>query len=833
MTDGINPPKPLISIEDYLPEGITPAQNGMMPAPLLRKVYCGGRLYVDAARSWNAMVRAAAEDKVFLNLNHPVNAYKDILQQRRLFQDRFSEVDAQADVPDGAVRVQFEDKIWQLKEGKAFTECPGTSSHGYGLAVFIVNAGLPSVRDWLNKNAAQFGFAREYDFLRGRYVYIRAHESVPERVLAIESLDPEPTFSAAQVVRQSDCKWLKTPSDDWTCNGIIRAMPIRVGALAVVDQGSGVGIKEDIIRVTFRQLAGLICTDPEPFVKLDRPILITSNVEETIQKLSALFNGEATKEQSFSVETEEEMRAEQNLYRKANPETVIFRRKKKMAQRLLEISVDELKKAPEQPWYKEYLALLAIRIKEPALCLLGKKFVDELMRWYDQHIRQDARELALVGALQFVKPTEFRVPFSQHLWHKEMIVDVRGIFLNFFTRVGYSDEDITTFYLAQQQKWKHGKRKMRVAFLFHSHAKGSKILPVYDAMRERDDIEAFIVLHPSSDYQHLGRYYKYFREQYPEDELYDINSLMDLRQAEPDYVFLQSPYEYRRQLPSIAIGDIIKYAKICHISYGATLSHTFADRLMDDFPEFYRNIRLMFCSAASVKTKIEKRYPENVELGYQYFEFLGYPSLDTPRPEIDEHSTKRILWTPRWSYSERVGGSHFLEYKDKFVELRDRYGDKVELSMRPHMNTFRTLLAKGAMTSEELAAYKNTLKEKSITLYSTFIDLDENFRDKDILLGDYSSILPVFFLTGRPMIYCEFPNAVFFDEYKEMYECLYIAHNWDEVLHYLDDLVSGNDPLYERRQAAVAKIRALHANSAQRIVDRIVEDFKQSEDSNL
>ncbi len=277
----------------------------------------------------------------------------------------------------------------------------------------------------------------------------------------------------------------------------------------------------------------------------------------------------------------------------------------------------------------------------------------------------------------------------------------------------------------------------------------------------------------------------------------------------------------------------MKFTKVIHLSYGVTLAHEFIDRLLDSQARFYRNVYMMFCSGESVRRKMIERYSDNAAAGRQQFEFHGYTTLAKPPLEQDEHSKKTILWTPRWTYEPRIGGSHFLEYKDNFVALRDRYGDKVNLSMRPHGNTFRDLQEKHLITKEELDAYKQTVKDKSIEIHPTSFNLYENFRLTDILIGDYSSILPVYFITGRPLIYCEYPNAIFLDEYKDMYDCLYIAHDWDEVLHYLDELVAGNDPLYERRQAAVAKIRALHANSAQRIVDRIVRDFKQAEDPNL
>ena len=504
---------------------------------------------------------------------------------------------------------------------------------------------------------------------------------------------------------------------------------------------------------------------------------------------------------------------------------MIFERKKNLSERLLKISVDDLRTAATQPWYREYLALLSIRIRDAALQFRAKKYCDELLQQHAQR-SGDESEIVVLCLLQFMEPLQLPCAFNQHLWSKEMIADVQSVFLHRYTRLIRLNDDISTYYLARQSERRHGRRKMRIAFVITTRNKGDKMLPVYRAFREREDVEACLVLCPPPSKKHSERFWQYFHEQFPNDAIYDANALMDLRQLEPDYVFYQSPYEELRPYPGFTSNEVVQFAKICHVSYGASLAHIFVDRLIADLPNFYRNIYLFFCSAATVKEKFTAAYSENAAMGYQHFEFLGYPIL-SQELELDtsEHSAKRILWTPRWSYDARIGGSHFLEYKDKFVALHEKYGDKVELSMRPHINTFRDLQAKGLISEAEVAEYKKRLKQNNVELHSMQIELGDEFRDKDILLSDYSSILIVYFLTGRPIIYCEFPNAVMMPEYQEMLDCMYIARSWEDVERYLDDLIAGNDPLFERRQAAVEKIRAAHANAIDRIVGRIIDDF--------
>ena len=68
---------------------------------------------------------------------------------------------------------------------------PGTSSHGYGLAVDIQNSGKKNVKSWLAENAESFGFVKEYDFEPWHFVYVKGREPVPDRVLEMESRPPE------------------------------------------------------------------------------------------------------------------------------------------------------------------------------------------------------------------------------------------------------------------------------------------------------------------------------------------------------------------------------------------------------------------------------------------------------------------------------------------------------------------------------------------------------------------------------------------------------------------------------------------------------------------
>ena len=527
----------------------------------------------------------------------------------------------------------------------------------------------------------------------------------------------------------------------------------------------------------------------------------------------------------------EKIQAELDFYKKLNPEVVIFFKKKALAAKLLKITFRDLKKAPEQSWYEEYISLLSIRLENPTVCFIAKKYTEKLMLWYNQNINRDERELAVLGMIQLTEPTELNIPFNQHLWNKKMISDVQAVFLNQYTDINYMDAELATYYLFRQNMLRHEKRKMRVAFMANSFVSGEKILPIYEAMKERDDVETFLIVYAGVDYKYLQRAWLYFQNKYPDDKIYNY-SLMDLKKLCPDYVFLPNPYDDRRKYPGFRTNDIVKFSKVCVISYGATLSHIFSDRLFNDYSSFWQKVYFFFTSAESVKNSFIEKFPQDISMNYQHVEFFGYPALK-PYYKLEKESSdaKCILWSPRWNFDDKIGGSHFMDYKDNFVALKKKYGEKVDLILRPHPDLFNELMKKNFMNREKIIAYDETLKANNIYRQTTLADMDKSIRKVDIFLTDYSSILVELFLTGRPIIYCEYPKAIPFPEYEEMFAAMYVARSWKDIENYLEDLLAGNDPLFEKRQEIAKKIYDTHKDATEKIVASVVQDFNQSLDS--
>ena len=179
-------PKALFDVKDFLPKEITPEMNGRLPDELLQEIEGGGKLYVDAARSFNAMVGTAKLEGVSIEVGNAFRGYRTIQRQEQVFKKRFGEIDANTKLREGSIRVAYDGKFWQLNEGTAFAAVPGTSSHGFGLAVDTKNIDDQKTKNWLAENAARFGFRREYVSEPWHYTYIGSRAGIPNCVLEYE-----------------------------------------------------------------------------------------------------------------------------------------------------------------------------------------------------------------------------------------------------------------------------------------------------------------------------------------------------------------------------------------------------------------------------------------------------------------------------------------------------------------------------------------------------------------------------------------------------------------------------------------------------------------------
>lgn len=121
-----------------MPADLKGAENGQLPSALLRSLRgTKGKLHHLAAAAFNCLQLEAMFNGIDLQATSVADTYRSYDQQKRTFFNRY------AGVPTGRkpeITRKFAGKTYYLKPGMAPSASPGTSNHGWGLAIDIAGA---------------------------------------------------------------------------------------------------------------------------------------------------------------------------------------------------------------------------------------------------------------------------------------------------------------------------------------------------------------------------------------------------------------------------------------------------------------------------------------------------------------------------------------------------------------------------------------------------------------------------------------------------------------------------------------------------------------------
>ena len=184
-----------------LPKDLKGKENGKLPAEILGNIGPSGRMHHLAANAWEAMRAHAAQDGI--TLAH-VGDYRPYEQQYALFMQRYVKGDSG---DSRRITRKFQGAVWMLKPKMAQAAVPGTSNHGWGLAIdsaLKVNGKVVSISnnargnthhktgvDWLLDYADSYGFSWELQSEPWHLRYYPA-EAVPQAVQNWLAGNPRP-----------------------------------------------------------------------------------------------------------------------------------------------------------------------------------------------------------------------------------------------------------------------------------------------------------------------------------------------------------------------------------------------------------------------------------------------------------------------------------------------------------------------------------------------------------------------------------------------------------------------------------------------------------------
>lgn len=360
--------------------------------------------------------------------------------------------------------------------------------------------------------------------------------------------------------------------------------------------------------------------------------------------------------------------------------------------------------------------------------------------------------------------------------------------------------------------------KIRVGFLCQWIPAWNKLEPIYRSMMNDNLFEFYIICLPSKinnsiyegSSEELNDTFIWYKERgYVNvvDAFQGGNTWVDIEAMHLDYLFLQRPYG--NFLPQqYQVEKLSKYTKICYVSYGMTMTKEIANITLNR--GFFKHVYLFFAENEYIKNLNVEQLWISHSLGIQHSMSCGYPGL-IPFYEhkccSDKNKKFTILWTPRWTTDLSLGGTNFFKYCGCFLDYAHRNSDKMDFIFRPHPLMFSNFLKTGEMNESEIENIREEVQK------STNIEFDSNqeyvgtFGRADVLVSDISGIMPEYFVTGKPLVYCRSNMILTPHEFTEkLLKGCYIVDNEEELRKVLNDLVEGKDPLYPIRQEIIKEL---------------------------
>lgn len=306
------------------------------------------------------------------------------------------------------------------------------------------------------------------------------------------------------------------------------------------------------------------------------------------------------------------------------------------------------------------------------------------------------------------------------------------------------------------------------------------------------------------------------------------DSWFDIDTLNPDYVIYTRPY--MPDLPSLYSCEYLKYKyKLCYIPYAYTMIE--GDLFYITFNSYFiRNMYFVFVPNRSRLELCKDEFYWEDKFRYCKFLYLGFPRFDLILNNFNDNEEKHtVLWLPRWSVQERVEGqkeSHFLKYYKQFIEYAEQKPN-IHLIIRPHPLMFDNFIEKGIMTEDEIKNFKEICRKNSNIELDFSKDYLPTIQKANILVADYTSLLVEFFVTGKPIIYCDDTKGLN-KEAILMDRAFYHANNFKQIKEQIEMIFNNQDSLVDMRKEILKEIVPNNMGTiGEEIIETLLNDYNQ------
>lgn len=382
------------------------------------------------------------------------------------------------------------------------------------------------------------------------------------------------------------------------------------------------------------------------------------------------------------------------------------------------------------------------------------------------------------------------------------------------------------WYIKRNLRIRHGlDRPIRVAFVVQMPEIWDKQAAVFERMLKDDRFDPYILVAPAYDFAKKALLPgknpdgEWYRERYGGSVLdYPADAFFPEYNKEADFtcVFYDRPYD--NYLPDgLRTDAVMQAASICMINYCTT------DWEMDDF-EYYgfgRHVTIWFASNAVEAANFRKGH---LQKSWRKAYDIGYPAFTYYREAASENEFRRFLWTPRWSTAEDgVGSTHFFDYMELLIEWFTAHPE-MSLTVRPHPLMFDNFISKGIMSAEEVQALKDRFAAAGIRFDDNRM-IRDTFRETDVLISDYSSVISLYLVTGKPVIFC--PDEVpVTQEFETLKKGMYVTENGEMLERALEQMTRREDPLEKTRNEVVERSLLRKKHGVEHILEVLDRTFR-------
>ncbi len=292
------------------------------------------------------------------------------------------------------------------------------------------------------------------------------------------------------------------------------------------------------------------------------------------------------------------------------------------------------------------------------------------------------------------------------------------------------------------------------------------------------------------------------------------------------YIFYQRPYNTYMPRP-YTVSHTSKHSKVCLLMYAIEMLQEITDITLER--DFMAYVAYYFAENTSVAQINIRKNPLGHKLGLQKTLCLGVPVLESLLQKQGEKSPAwdfsenpfRVMWTPRWTTDLSAGGSNFFTYYQSLTDYAAQHPD-MDFLYRPHPLAFSHFLETGEMTQEQVDAFQARCEAIPNLALDKQQQYDATFWQSSVLISDYSGMVPEYFLTGKPLIFCISNMVLTLSDFGEkILAGCYVVRAEQELFATLDMLGRGEDPLKEKRLALIEELYGNNQGVCEKILDAL------------